>query len=250
MRERHYRLERLTFKSKRQKLLGVIWYPADAERPPAVLILHGFPGIEKNYDLAYSLCQMKIASMIFHYRGCWGSGGRYSFLGCFEDAMIAMEELISRKDILGDNVAVVGHSFGGMVAIYLSAHIKGVKATVAMSPLANIRENVSIQRRKMILRGGVPFVKALSLGRAMTEFETIEKTRDPITYVDKLSPSPLLLIHGSDDEIVPVKCSVDLYKDALEPKYLLIVRGTDHIFSGRRRYVVNRVANWIQSKIS
>jgi alpha/beta superfamily hydrolase len=249
LRERYYRLERVTFKSKGQKLLGAIWYPEYADRPPAVLILHGFPGIEKNYDLAYSLCQRNLASMIFHYRGCWGSGGRYSFLGCFEDAMTAMEELTSRKDILGDNVAVVGHSFGGMVAIHLSAQIK-IKATVAMSPLANIKENMPTQKRKMIVRGGIPFVKGLTMRRAMAEFETIEKTHDPIKYVDRLSPSPLLLIHGSDDEIVPLKCSIDLHKKALEPKNLLIVKGTDHIFAGKRRYIINRVAHWIRSKVS
>ncbi|MBS7629901.1 alpha/beta fold hydrolase, partial [Candidatus Bathyarchaeota archaeon] len=240
---------RLTFKSKGQKLLGVVWYPTDTEKPPAVLVLHGFPGIEKNYDLAYALCQRGFASMIFHYRGCWGSSGKYSFLGCFEDAKRAIEELMSRENIREGNLAIVGHSFGGLVAIYLSAHIKRVKATVAMSPLANIKENVSIRERKIIFRGGLPFVKDLSLRRAMDEFETIEKTYDPVTYVDKLSPSPLLLVHGNDDEIVPVKCSVDLYKDALPPKNLLVVRRADHIFSGRRRYVVNRVANWIRSKI-
>ncbi|MGQ9542637.1 MAG: alpha/beta hydrolase [Candidatus Bathyarchaeia archaeon] len=249
MRERFYRLERLTFKSKGQKMLGVLYHPANVEKPSSVLILHGFPGIEKNYDLAYALCQNGLASMIFHYRGCWGSGGTYSFLGCLDDAVKAMEELTRREDVCGDNVAVVGHSFGGLVAIHLSAHTKKARATVAISPLANIEENLPIQSRKLIFRRGIPFVKGLTMRRAMTEFDTIARSHDPITYVNEVSPSPILFIHGSDDDIVPPKCSLDLFRKAGEPKDLLIVRGVDHIFAGRRRAVINRIVRWILSKL-
>src|SRR5258708_33906762 len=42
-----------------------------------VLLLHGCPGLEQNLDLAAELRDRGWNALVFHYRGCWGSGGRY-----------------------------------------------------------------------------------------------------------------------------------------------------------------------------
>jgi fermentation-respiration switch protein FrsA (DUF1100 family) len=45
----------------------------------------------------------------------------------------------------------------------------------------------------------------------------------------KISPLPLLILHGDRDEIVPVHHGQLLYDAALEPKQLWIVPGAGHI---------------------
>jgi hypothetical protein len=41
------------------------------------LLLHGCPGLQQNGDLAVALRDRGWNALIFHYRGSWGSGGRY-----------------------------------------------------------------------------------------------------------------------------------------------------------------------------
>ena len=61
-------------------------YTAEGNGPHPVLIFtHGYPGHEKNLDLAQSLRRTGFSSVIFFYRGCWGSEGDFSFEGSFED---------------------------------------------------------------------------------------------------------------------------------------------------------------------
>ncbi|MBI4496591.1 MAG: alpha/beta fold hydrolase [Chloroflexi bacterium] len=63
--------------------------------------------------------------------------------------------------------------------------------------------------------------------------------------VNKLSPRPLLLIHGADDQRLPPSCSEYLYARALEPKELVILPGTRHSLRQRREEVRRRVVAWL-----
>ena len=44
-----------------------------------VILLHGFPGNERNLDLAQAIRRSGWNAVFFHYRGAWGSGGVFSF---------------------------------------------------------------------------------------------------------------------------------------------------------------------------
>jgi len=247
--ERHFRFERLTFRSQGQKLIGAVWIPAETTRPPpGILLLHGFPGVAPIMnDLASSLCQAGFEPMIFHYRGCWGSGGRYSFLGALTDARKALNVLIRRKEVDGENIAVVGHSFGGLVAIHTATKSDNVKAVVALCPVSSLTKHLMSPHRKVILRRGLPFVSGLAMKKALSEWETLSERYDPIDYVDQISPRPFLLIHGDRDDIIPIECSTELLARAQEPKEMTVINGADHIFAGKRGFVTGRAVDWLGS---
>ena len=58
--------------------LGGIMYKANGPGPhPTVILLHGFPGNEKNLDVAQSLRRAGFNVIFYHYRGAWGSEGKY-----------------------------------------------------------------------------------------------------------------------------------------------------------------------------
>jgi len=50
----------------------------------------------------------------------------------------------------------------------------------------------------------------------------------PIEHIDKIAPRPLLLVHGKDDDVVPVEHVKRLYKKAGRPKEKLILPGAGH----------------------
>ena len=113
MKERSYTVERLIFKSAGHKLIGALHKPSDMKVPPSpVLVLHGFPGMAPILnDIVASLCQAGFAPMSFHYKGCWGSSGSYSFLGALRDTQKALELISDRKDLDINNLSIIGQTF-------------------------------------------------------------------------------------------------------------------------------------------
>ena len=63
---------------RRGRLLSTL-YTAGGDGPhPTVLLLHGIPGCERNFDLAQALRRAGFHVMTFHYSGSGGSDAAYS----------------------------------------------------------------------------------------------------------------------------------------------------------------------------
>src|ERR1700712_452630 len=68
------------------ELLNAIAYVASGPGPhPIVILLHGFPGNERNLDLAQAIRRSGVDVLYFNYRGAWGSPGAFSFTHSIED---------------------------------------------------------------------------------------------------------------------------------------------------------------------
>src|SRR6266516_4386683 len=67
------------------RMNGVLYLAQGKGPHTTVLVLHGFPGTEKNADLAQAVRRAGFNALIFHYRGAWGSEGDYSFSHVLED---------------------------------------------------------------------------------------------------------------------------------------------------------------------
>ena len=104
------------------RILGLV-YVADGKGPhETVVLLHGFPGNEKNQDIAHMLRRGGVNVVIFHYSGSWGSRGTYSFGQAYrdlqavrlaiEDAAFAQEHRIDRNKVF-----LAGHSVGGFLTL-------------------------------------------------------------------------------------------------------------------------------------
>jgi alpha/beta superfamily hydrolase len=249
MKERNYTVERLIFKSSGSRLIGALHKPSGIkELPPAVLVLHGFPGMAPILnDVVYFLCQSGFAPMSFHYRGCWGSGGAYSFLGAFRDSQKALDLVLAREDLDTNNLTVIGHSFGGLIAILMTVKNEMVKSVAALCPVADMKEELSSIKAKNILKRGLPFVTGFPMKQAVNEWETLSKQFDPVDYVGKIAPRPFLLIHGDKDDIIPLNCSKKLFSKAFDPKSMFIVKGADHIFAGNHKKTIEAIIRWLHS---
>jgi alpha/beta superfamily hydrolase len=53
----------------------------------------------------------------------------------------------------------------------------------------------------------------------------------------RITPKPVFVIHGEEDEIAPVRHVRRLYGEMTEPKELAIIEGADHVFDGRTSIV-------------
>jgi uncharacterized protein len=104
-------------------LLNAFVYVAAGAGPhPAVVLLHGFPGNERNLDLAQDIRRAGWDVLYFDYRGSWGSAGDFSFTHGIEDTSAAINYLrspamarILRLD--PSRIVLIGHSMGGFMAV-------------------------------------------------------------------------------------------------------------------------------------
>jgi pimeloyl-ACP methyl ester carboxylesterase len=119
--------------------LNAIAYLAAGEGPhPVAILLHGFPGNEKNLDLAQAIRRAGWNVVYFDYRGSWGSPGAFSFANSMEDTVAAIAYVrnpdnAARLHTDSKRIVLIGHSMGGWMAAYAGAHDPAILGTVLIS---------------------------------------------------------------------------------------------------------------------
>ncbi len=113
-------LRSTSFRSGGVELYVRLFVP-EVSNPRAVLLLHGFPGSELNFDLAHSLRRLGFLVAIPHYRGSWGMQGKYSFAAVVEDAAncaawLGSPEFAKEQGPISE-LSIIGHSLGGFAAL-------------------------------------------------------------------------------------------------------------------------------------
>jgi uncharacterized protein len=108
-------------------LLNAFVYVAPGPGPhPVVVLLHGFPGNERNLDLAQTLRRAGYDVLFFDYRGSWGSPGDFSYTHAIEDTQAAIAYLrdpanAARLRADPNSLILIGHSMGGFIAAVVGA---------------------------------------------------------------------------------------------------------------------------------
>ncbi len=118
-------------------LLQGIFYKANGgQKHPTLLLLHGYPGNEKNLDLAQVVRSHGWNVLYFNYRGSWASQGDFSFTHCVEDVVNAVAYCKQYRDSLHidtGNIVLFGHSMGGWIALKAVQQLPGIKKVFALS---------------------------------------------------------------------------------------------------------------------
>lgn len=193
--------------------------PAHRTPPITVIVFAGNAGnMSHRAALAAALAARGIATVLFDYRGYGESEGRPSEAGFARDAAAVADWVRSRRDVDPRRVVYFGESLGSAVALRLA---------IDRPPLA------------LVLRS--PFTSLADVGRAHYPSLPVGLLlRDRYASIDRVTrlTSPLLVITGDEDEVVPVSQSERLYAAAPEPKRLVRIDATGHndhaLLAGRR----------------
>lgn len=197
------------------------WY-VPAEGTPRATIVH-LQGSAKNMSAHYAkvdwLPRAGYNLFTFDYRGYGKSQGEPSRQGVHDDALAALDYVAARKDTGTRNIVILGQSLGGAVAIVAAAERKqDIRAVIVDSAFSSYLRIAQHRARLVPLLG--PLV--VSLFPPATQY-------DPIDYVGRISPVPILLIAGTADSVVPDTHSERLYAKAGSPKELVLVHGARHV---------------------
>jgi dipeptidyl aminopeptidase/acylaminoacyl peptidase len=234
------------FDSGGHRLLGTLFLArGDAPKPTAV-ILHGIPGIEKNYDLAHALRDGGWNSLLFHYRGSWGSGGHYVLRTIPTDVRAALDHLSSGRYPQVDpaRLVLVGHSLGGWAAVLAAAGDPRVCAVAVCGAVTDPRA------LPFTAAGAAaeftPWLQGLTPEGFLDQWQALDAAYAPIEQVARLAPRPLFILHGRADEVVPVSQAETLYARAGEPRLLSVHPEANHSFTWHRPWLRDQILGWLK----
>lgn len=184
----------------------------------------------------------------FDFRGHGRSGGM-STLGDKEISDVDVAVAYARE--LGyRKIATVGFSMGASIVVRHAGLVGGVDAVVSVSgPGRWFYRGTRMMRR-------VHWAAEHRTGRVATRLLTNTRISDdhwdpipvpPGEAAARISPTPLLVVHGDRDEFFPVEHAQQLYEAASDPKELWIVPGFGHAESAARPGLLDRIANWVRT---
>ncbi|HZM76667.1 MAG TPA: alpha/beta fold hydrolase [Candidatus Limnocylindrales bacterium] len=223
----------------------------EGQRDLAIVVAHGFTGSWRRPSVRRitSIFNRFGGVIGFDFRGHGASGGK-STVGDRE--IYDLEAAVAWARELGyKNVATVGFSMGASVVVRHAALIRGVDAVVAVSGPARwyYRGTVPMRRLHWVVERRMGrLVGRVALGTRIAANGWDPLPEAPFEVAGRISPIPLLVVHGDSDRYFPPEHAHQLYGAASEPKELWLEEGFGHAENAAPDDLILRIATWLSSQ--
>lgn len=207
---------------------------ADVTNVPAVVLAHGYPSDVNAAAVAASAlpelaeriaAEMGWVAMALAFRGCGASEGSFSLRGWYDDLLAAVDHLRAHEPISG--VWLTGFGTGGALSICAAAERPDVRGVAALGAPADFDDWASHPRRLLEHAREVGMISDPTFPANVDAWARELRELRAAEFAPKLAPRPLLIVHGSEDDLVPVfdaRVLVDAHGEA----ELRIVNGAGH----------------------
>lgn len=246
------RMEVLHIPSGGVEINGLAYLAAGPGPHPTIVICHGWPGNEKNLDLAQALRRTGWNAITFNYRGAWGSPGTFRFAQNPEDAravlaMLRRPDVAAKLGIDTSRIVLAGHSMGGWVTAMVASEDQGLAGAILISA-ANMgmigrqpRERVVAQSagNAEALAATSPQIMADELIAKSADFDLVPRAKG-------LARQPLLVL-TSDDGLKPLTDPVVAAARAAGGTVTEGHQATDHSWSDARLALATRIYDWLNA---
>ena len=245
-------MEKVKFENSRgKKLVGNYW---EADSNAGILMSHGFTGDKHEWGyfdkVAEALNEAGYNVLAFDFSG-GGESNKSPITAEKEiEDLDAAIDYIQTKGV--EKVGLYGHSLGGYIS--LENYRPEVKAIVLTSP---VTDSIDLSKNNLLwtvfaqLMGRVPSISYLKHKRQLMWIDS--KIVDEMKAVDQdevLSDieCPVLIIHGSDDEVVSLEDSKNAV-EKLETAKLEVINGLTHDYDNYLDKVSNAAVNWFDQHL-
>ena len=139
-----------------------------------------------------------------------------------------MKFLETFETINTENIGLVGHSLGAAIAVMYAKKNKNIKSMVLLAPALNLHDLITDwyskqQIYELKLKGKINISKHTITELFFNESHETDATKDFVEL-----ETPALLIHGKDDDTVPVKYITPFFTQQGKTKEIEILEGADH----------------------
>ena len=244
------------------KLNGIMYHPAGEELRPLAILLHGFPGHERNFDLAQILRRAGWHTLVFHYRGSWGSGGDYRLKHVLEDVEYVVKHFRRAKRATDEGridpsrIVTIGHSIGGWASLWAAAHgIVDEAVSIAAVDVGHwarvLREDEAIARSMIqsVFADGLAPLAGVTADDLVEEVLNSDESWAIAALAPKLAEKRLLILAGKRDTLItPFDHHLPLTKalnTANAPNITHDMLKTNHSFDNSRIELARRISDWL-----
>lgn len=237
------------------KMYAVLYVASGAGPHPTVMLMHGFPGNEKNLDLAYSIRRAGWNVLVPFYRGAWGSSGTFSFAHAIEDTHAAVEflrkpESTKQFRVDANRIVLIGHSMGGFIVASATAQDPKIYG-VAMISAANLGPSTAKQRSNNPTefyerwRANASRLAGTTVEALLEEVSVNPKSWDYMNFVPLLKDRPVLIVEADDRNTTDNQTLAQALRKAGNRRITESHMATDHPFSDHRIALQAEVVNWL-----
>ncbi len=254
----------LDFDSNGSALNGHIYVANGAGPHPTVILLHGFPGYEKNLDIGQAMRRAGFNVLFFHYRGAWGSEGNFSLTHVIEDtlaasAFVRSDTAVQKYRIDPEKISFVGHSMGGFAALAAGAKDKNVSCVAGLSPADygirgdmftndDARSGFAAYVNGEYLLGKGP-LKGITGEGLLQEIDENQEAFSISKQADAYGGRSVFLTAGEKDTVLPPsiyhRALVDAFSAQKDVNLTHQLFASDHSYSWERIALSTSVVNWL-----
>lgn len=207
---------------------------ADVTAVPAVVLAHGYPSDVQTAAMAAAALpeladrlagEMGWMALAVAFRGCGGSEGTFSLRGWLLDLLAAVDHLEATESVTG--VWLAGFGTGGALAVCAGAERRSVQGVAALGAPADFDDWASHPRRLLEHAREVGMIAETTFPTSIEGWSRDLRELRAVAAAPRLAPRPLLVVHGSDDDLVPA-FDARVLVDAHGSAELRIINGAGH----------------------
>jgi pimeloyl-ACP methyl ester carboxylesterase len=263
-------IETICFESKDANIVGDVYIPKEPKEY-AIILQHGF-GVNRHEieDIAKYFANENYLTLVYDLRGHNESTGEFNINYMIDDVSKAIDYMEEKYGV--KKFAIVGHSMGGLIAPFAAMDDDRIYACSILASTSSLQRSakeanyfqyilgsfLKKTRLTKLLRFPVKFtelemsryrpgephtgLKVLHYGRFLENFLDAPEV---VEHIHELTV-PFQVIHGNNDDVVPLKHGKDLFKRAVNTDYkeMEIIDGADHGFEGYRPLVCEKMVNF------
>lgn len=222
--------QNVTFYTSDNIALKGWWIPAATPSDKTIILMHGW-GMNRSDILKHTSFLQGLGYNLFYFdfRALGESGGNMSSVGYLErkDVRGAIDYLKKHYAAHCQKIGLYGISMGGMVAIAEGARNPEIACVAAEAPYYSYRRVVT---RWAWVHYHIPYFPLIPimLHYVRRTLKANPERYSPKYLISKIAPRPVLIIHGRQDNLVPVSHARHLFHSAGEPKELWLVPNAKH----------------------
>jgi len=213
----HCKVSEVRIPNGKAELAAWVLEPTAEEPLGTVLFCHGNAGnLENHLPFVDFLPRKGYRLILFDYQGYGASTpNRPTRERTVSDVHAALDYTITNYG----KPWIMGHSLGSSLAVWVTGERnQDVRGVVAVATFTSYR---AVARSVL---GGTLILKPIAWPLGLF----VSRGNDPVDAIGRLSPTPVLLIHAKEDELVPEWMCGELYEKAGDPKDMYVVPGADH----------------------
>jgi len=206
------------------------WYVPPKNRS-TIILQHGWHANSSSMrEPALMLIHHGYGVLLFDFRAQGQSEGETISLGLNEtqDTDAAVKFVLEQGDTDADKIGLLGNSMGAATAIMATANNPAIHALAVEGSFAEVSDEVEVGIQ---VKTSLPPKPLDALFIWIAEHQTglhLDQVA-PIKHIAKISPRPILIIHGANDQRVFPESAQRLFDAAGQPKQLWLVADAAHI---------------------